>query len=100
MLKKGFYIAEKDDDTFGCYRIVLEVKETEKSYILKMKEYSNRYSYDHVEVMFKGKEKEIIPKGKGRHAVNVWSDHDFTIYPFRAGIPFYFTLMEGAQKDD
>lgn len=25
-----------------------------------------------------------------RHAMRVWSDHDFTIYPFQAGVPFYF----------
>ena len=33
----------------------------------------------------------VLPKDKPcRHAMRVWSDHDFTIYPFQVGVPFYF----------
>lgn len=38
-----------------------------------------------------GMSRIVLPKDKPcRHAMRVWSDHDFTIYPFQAGVPFYF----------
>lgn len=54
-------------------------------------EVENRYADDHIEIMFGGKKRIVLPKDKPcRHAMRVWSDHDFTIYPFQAGVPFYF----------
>jgi len=96
MLRSGRYKAERDGDVFHAYRYVMEVKETEKSYIFKMVEAVNRYADDQVETMFGGRSKVILRKDKpSRHAMRVWSDHAFTIYPYQVGVPFYFQLEEG-----
>lgn len=99
MLKPGRYVAENNDNWIDRYRIVMEVKETEKSYCFKMVECDNRYGYDHIKMMFDGKERKTIRKDKPcSHAMLVWGDKNFTIYPFRAGIPFYFRLEETSRK--
>lgn len=91
MLKSGRYKAEQDGDVFHAYRYVMEARETEKSYIFKMLEVENKYADDQIETMFGGKNRVVLPKDKPcRHAMQVWSDHDFTVYPFRVGVPFYF----------
>lgn len=95
MLMPGRYVAEHDGDYLSRYRIVMDVRETEDSYIFKLLEYDNRYSYDHIEAMFKGKKRKTIRKDKSSgHAMRVWGDDSFTIYPFQAGIPFYFKREE------
>lgn len=99
MLKPGRYIAEQDGDIFHAYRYVMEVKESEKSYSFKMLETENRYADDQIETMFGGKKRIILRKDKpSRHGVKVWSDHDFTLYPYRVGVPFYFKLEETEQE--
>lgn len=40
----------------------------------------------------------MIKKEKSQHSMNVWSDNDFTIYPFRAGIPFHFEKITTAEE--
>jgi hypothetical protein len=91
MLRPGRYKSEHDGNVFQAYRYVMEVKETAKSYIFKLLEVENRYADDHIEIMFGDKKRIVLPKDKPcRHAMRVWSDHDFTIYPFQAGVPFYF----------
>lgn len=95
MLQAGRYKAEHDGDIFHAYRYVVEVKETEVSYIFKLVEAENRYAYDHIERIFGKTGRAVLRKDKPcRHVMRVWSDHDFTIYPFQAGIPFWF------QKED
>ncbi len=95
MLKPGRYVAENNDSYLSRYRIVMDVKETEKSYIFKLVEYDNRYGYDHIKTMFGSKERKTIRKDRpSGHAMRVWGDDGFTIYPFQAGIPFYFRLEE------
>lgn len=91
VLEPGRYKAEQEGDIFHAYRYIMEVKETEKSYIFKLLEAQNRYADDQLETMFRGKDRVVIPRNKpARHAMRVWSERDFTIYPFQAGIPFYF----------
>ena len=95
MLKPGRYVAENNDSWHSRCRIVMEVKETEKSYVFKLVEYDNRYGYDHIKTMFNGKKRKTIRKDKpSGHAMQVWGDDNFTINPFQAGIPFYFKLEE------
>lgn len=91
MLLPGRYKAEHDGDIFHAYRYIMEVKETEKSYIFKMLEAVNRYADSQLEDMFGGKNRITLRKDERyQHAMRVWSDHDFTIYPYQAGVPFYF----------
>lgn len=95
ILKAGRYKAENSDDVFYAFRYVMDVKVTEKSYIFKLLDKERRYAYNHLELMFDKKNQIVISRSKpAGHAMRVWSDHDFTIYPFQAGIPFYF------QKED
>ncbi len=93
MLKPGRYKAEQDGDIFHAYRYVMEVKETEKSYVFKLVEVVNRYADDQIEHIFGKNGRAVLRKDKpSRHAMRVWGDDNFTIYPYQAGIPFYFKL--------
>lgn len=95
MLQSGRYKAEHDGDVFHTYRYVMEVKETEKSYVFKLVETVNRYADDQIEHIFGKNGRAVLRKDKpSRYAIRVWGDDSFTIYPFRVGIPFYFKLEE------
>ena len=66
MLKPGRYVAENNDGAYlDRYRIVMDVKETEKSYCFKMVEYDNRYGYDH-NVRWQGTQNN--PKGQAKRS--------------------------------
>lgn len=92
MLINGQYKAIKDG-MFG-YEIIISVKETEKSYILNLINNNSRYSPAHIDMLFKKSNRVKIDKEKSQHAMRVWSNKDFTIYPFRAGIPFWFSFVD------
>ena len=92
MLKSGRYLAEKDK--WDGYKIVIAVKETTKSYIFDLLTYESCYSPAQIDMLFAKTKKVRICKEKSQHAIWIWSDRDFTLYPYRAGIPFYFKLME------
>ena len=100
MLKSGKYIAEHDNGIFYRYRIVMSVKETEKSYIFELLEYVSRYSPAQMDMLFDKSKRVLISKFKGGHAMRIWSDHDFTLYPYQAGIPFHFErVSEGGSAE-
>ncbi len=90
MLSPGRYKAENNDNFLSQYSIVMEVKETEKSYIFQLIELNSRYSADHIKHLFAKSKRVIIRKNCGGHAMRVWGDDTFTLYPFQAGIPYYF----------
>lgn len=90
MLLPGRYKAENNDNIFREYSIVMDVKETEKSYIFQLVELKNRYSADHIRHLFSSSNRVIIRKDRGGHAMRVWGDNRCTLYPFQAGIPYYF----------
>lgn len=94
MLKPGIYLAENNDSIFDEYKITMEVKETEKSYIFQLVEFKSRYSAAHIEMLFKKSKRVVIRKYKGGHAMRIWSDEDFTFYPYQAGIPYWFKRVE------
>lgn len=97
MLKEGLYLAESDESVWDSYKIKMEVRETEKSYILRLLDFKSRYSGVHIETLFKKSNRVVIRKDKGGHAIIKWSDEDFTFYPYQAGIPYWFKRMqEGA----
>lgn len=87
----GVYVYEQENsygETVGYIKI--KVKETDKAYSFELFEDTTRYDYDQFILLFKGKYKISINKQGGKCAMRVWSDDDFTIYPFQAGIPFWF----------
>ena len=94
MLKAGLYKAENNDGIFDQYKIVMNVKETEKSYTFNLIEFDTRYSATQMEDLFRDKKKVIIKKHRGGHAMRVWDDESFTFYPYQAGVPFYFELIK------
>lgn len=94
MLKQGLYMAEKNDNIFDEYKITMEVKETEKSYIFRLVEFKSRYSGSHIQTLFKNAKRVVLRKSKGGHAMRVWSDEDFTFYPYQAGIPYWFQKVQ------
>lgn len=94
MLKTGLYKAENNDGIFDQYKIVMEVKETEKSYTFNLIEFDTRFSATQMEDLFRDKKKVIIKKNRGGHAMRVWDDESFTFYPYQAGVPFYFELIK------
>lgn len=89
-LLSGRYVAENREGTFSAYRIVMDVKETEKSYIMQLVAFKSRYSASHISHLFSKSKRVVLNKARGGHAIRKWGDGTFTFYPFQAGIPFYF----------
>ena len=94
MLIPGTYVAENNDNYLSHYKITMEVRETEKSYVLRLIDFQSRYSAPHIEMLFKNSKRVVIKKAIGGHAMRAWSDHDFTFYPYQAGIPYYFERVQ------
>lgn len=97
MLKTGLYKAEITDNIFNAYSITMRVKETDKSYIFDLVDLQSRYSASHISMMFQNSKHYVLRKNQNmdthKHAMKKWSERDFTIYPYQAGIPYYFTLV-------
>lgn len=72
------------------YDITLSVKETDKSYVFHLLENKSQFSGGQIEMMFKSSNKCVVKKDKSPHAIHLWEDGTFTMYPCRAGIPYYF----------
>ncbi|MFR1480652.1 MAG: hypothetical protein ACLSB9_35710 [Hydrogeniiclostridium mannosilyticum] len=99
MLKSGKYIAEHDNGIFDRYRIVMSVKETEKSYIFELLEYVSRYSPAQMDMLFDKSKRVKILKSKGGHAMRIWSDMTLHFIHI-AGIPFHFERVnEGGSTE-
>lgn len=90
----GLYQCTRNWQGNNEYDIKVKVRETEKSYIMQLVENNSRYSPGHIDMLFSKKNKVTIKKEKSQHCMNVWNDDLFTIYPFRAGIPFSFDKLE------
>lgn len=90
MLKQGMYKAENHERFLDSYVITMEVTETDKSFIFVLVDFDSRYGAQHIEALFRKSKRVVIRKNKGGHAMRIWGDEDFTLYPFQAGIPFYF----------
>ncbi len=99
MLKRGIYRAENDDDIFTEYEIVMEVKETDKSFIFKLIKLDSRYNADHIRLLFSKSNRVVVRKQCGGHVMRIWDDDEFTFYPYQAGIPFYFKLLKDEYKE-
>lgn len=99
MLKAGIYIAEHIDEyPPSSYRVGMEVKETEKSYIFRLVDFEYGRGAIHIGTMFQKSDRVVIRKNKRGHAMRVWSDEDFTLYPYQAGKPYYFVRAKEAPE--
>ena len=82
--------------------IDIELKETDKTIALTLIEVSEDYDgYDHfimLIMLFRGRNRLILSKAnfyKSNHAISLSETGKwFVIYPYRAGIPFAFDLVE------
>lgn len=108
MLKSGIYHAENitfpDEypERFSWtddYEIDLKVKETEKSFILTLERLITKCAASQIEDMFRDKKRVTIKKDGSNHALRVWSDDRFTLYPYRAGVPYAFYLEPVISKE-
>lgn len=79
-----------------CGEITMHVKETETSFIYNLIENTCRYSPGQIDMMFAKSTRAVNKKRGGSHPMRlVEGCHDwFVIYPFHAGIPFTFELVE------
>ena len=73
----------------------MDVKETDKSYIMQLVEFNSRYSASHISLLFSKSKRVVLSKKKGGFAIRSWSDDSFTFYPFQAGTPYYFEKLPG-----
>lgn len=97
MLQPGLYCSEHQSDNYlDDYRVVIHLKETATAFHLTLEDGQFRYAAAQLEAMFERGEKQkvLVHKRGSQHAICLWSDHDFTIYPYRAGVPYHFTKIE------
>lgn len=90
----GMYLAEHDNGMFDRYKIIVKVTECEKSYKLELIKCESRYSPAHIDALFEKSKTVVISKKSVKHAIRLWSNDSFTLYPFKSGIPFSFRIME------
>lgn len=69
--------------------VIIQVKETEKSFLFQLMDCSRRFLDPPLDDFFKRRKGKIIKAGS-KHAIQLWPDGDFTLYPFRVGVPFLF----------
>lgn len=96
----GRFLSENSDDWLNAFHIVMDVKETDKSYILQLIEFDSRYSATHISLLFSKSKRVVLSKSKGGHAIRKWCDGTFTFYPFQAGIPYYFKRVPNVAGDE
>ena len=75
------------------------MKETEKTYIFRLIELKSRYDAPHMKMLFQKSPRVVIRKNEGGHAMRIWSDEDFTFYPYQAGIPYWFRKVEAVEHE-
>lgn len=94
MITSGLYKAERHEGMFDDYEVLMTVKETPKSYCFTLESIDSRYCADHIRMLFSKSNRVAIRKTGSGHPMRVWSDRDFTLYPYQAGIPYYFKLLK------
>ena len=92
MLDSGRYIALRQEGTMDDYRITVDFKETEHSFILTLVENDSRYGAPQIEDMFRKNKRVLIKKAGDKHCVKSWGDNSFTLYPYRVGVPYLFEI--------
>ena len=88
----GIYIYESEEK-WNQGIVKIQLKETEKSWVLTLLENTIRYCPAQLEMLFKNKGRAVVNKEHSEHYHEFryyeWGN-TFLIYPYRAGIPFLF----------
>ena len=107
MLKPGIYkhvhFHEYVEDTVYEGEISVCVKETPKQFRLEFIRSTVRYNAPQIDDMFRWSKNVVISKNGSDHAIQVWDDVSFTLYPYRVGVPYLFSLeaeTEGSEKGE
>jgi len=109
----GRYAATKAGAFHENYYILMDVKETKKSMIFQLVDFQTRYGASQIEDLFAKAKRIVIRKeqdhvdrshvneiqadrcpGLRGHAMRIWSDGSFTLYPYHTGVPYYFEPVE------
>ena len=89
---KGVYVYESKE-MWNSGIVKVQLKETEKSWVLTLLENTIRYCPAHLDMLFKNGNRAVIRKERSEHwfefTESEWGNY-FLIYPYRAGIPFLF----------
>lgn len=86
----GRFKAENAENILKAYRIVMDVKETGKSYILQLVEFESRYSASHISHLFSKSKRVVLRKAKGgpcHPKMGRWHIH---LLPVSSGDPILF----------
>lgn len=90
-MKNGFY-KYTDDDITGDGYVMIEVSETNKSYIFKLIENTSRHDIWRILSLFNKNGKAIIAKKGSGHPIRECGI-GFAIYPYQDGIPYFFNYI-------
>ena len=89
---KGIYVYESEEK-WNRGVVKIQLKETEKSWVLTLIENTIRYCPAQLEMLFKNKDRAVVKKERSEHyhefRCSEWGS-TLLIYPYRAGIPFLF----------
>ena len=95
-MKNGLYI-HKDNSFNNRGEYIIRLKETDKAYIFELIKNNMRFSPAHLDMMFSKSNRARVNKDKSPHAMNIGEDY-FIIYPYRAGIPYLFDMVNDNEK--
>lgn len=85
----GRFLSENSDDWLKAFHIVMDVKETDKSYIFELVEFESRYSAVHISHLFSKSKRVVLSKSKGGHAIR---NGVMVLLPFTLSRPGFLTI--------
>lgn len=90
--KTGEIYETSDGKIIPKYRVTIDIKVTEKSYIFTLVDIIENYGAAyHFDDLFRESKRLVIRRDKpSKHAIHTWSDDSFTLYPYRVGTPYVF----------
>lgn len=92
MIKNGIYIMKDFDNQ----ETEIKVKENDKTITFELigeKPFFTRGDMDTF-IYNQPNKKRTIKKLNGGHAIRIWNNEKFTLYPFQSGNPYLFTYKK------
>lgn len=93
-MRDGLYRYVDKDDATNHGEYIIKLHETATSYVFERIKNDMRFSPAHLDMMFENSGRVTVNKTRLPHAINTVGDDWFCIYPYRAGVPYVFELME------
>ena len=89
-LYSGIYIMRDYDNQ----ETLVDVKVCEKTIKFELIGEKPEFTYGDMDEFLYNNKKRIINKIKSGHAITIWSETSFTLYPFQSGNPYLFKLKK------